>query len=159
EDAAMAERAGTELGAAFDPSDDAALGQLVGGAADDIRIVAQALHGKSILARDAGHVAGLGAPEGMVGHFSMRPAEVQAVHTKRRPESAASVAGRARNEDARESRFAQDTRVGAAVEGDAATEAEVVEAGLLVEPARQIHHCLFEDALHRAGDVREAAAL
>src|SRR5205085_10738390 len=159
EDAAMAERARTEFAAAFDPSDDASPAQLAGDPADDLAVVAQPIHGQAVLPRDARDIPGLGAPERMVGHLAVKAAEVEAIDAERGPDGAAGVAGRAGNEDAGEPRFAQDARIGAAVERDAAAEAEVVEPRLLVEPSRQIDQRLLEDPLHGAGDVGEAAAL
>jgi hypothetical protein len=159
EDAPVSQGAGTEFRAPLDPSDDAAVAKLVGGAADHLGVVAEAVDGQSVLARDARDVARLRSPEGMVGHGAMRALAVEPIHPERRAHRAARVPGRARDEDAGKSRLAQDARVRAAIQRDAAAEAESGEAGLCLEPAGQVDQRLLEDPLDGAGDVREAAAV
>ena len=99
------------------------------------------------------------SPERMIGHVAVRIAEVDAVGIERRAQRAAGVARRRRHEHALESGLGEDPRIGDAVERHAAAEAEVRQAGLAVQRARDVDQDVLEHALHAGGAVGEAPAL
>ena len=72
---------------------------------------------------------------------------------ERRAERAAGVAGGRLHPDVLEGAVAQDLAVGDAIERDAAGEAEIVEAVLARQRARQPQHHLLGHRLDRGGDV------
>src|SRR5438067_1224121 len=104
------------------------------------------------------HRIRFGSPEWMIQNGARGTAEVQTVHAQRGPESASRVARGWRDQDARKAALAQDARVRAAVQRDAASETQVGKPYLFVQPPRHIDERLLEDALHRRGDVRVMAA-
>ena len=160
EDAAMAERARAEFESPIHPADDRALRQL-GGDLLEQPLVIDLVERQPILAGDAEQRLRIDRrpPIGMVGEVAVGTAELDAVGMERGAERAARVAGRGRHEDPAEAAFAEHAPVGDAVERHPAAEAEIVEAGLALEVARDIDQYLLEHRLRAGGDVGEAAAL
>ena len=95
-------------------------------------------------------------PERVVGHVAVGVAEVDAVGVERRAERAAGIAGRRRHEHALEAGLGEDARVGDAVQRHAAAEAEIRQAGLAMQRARDVDQHVLEHALHAGGAVGEA---
>ena len=94
----------------------------------------------------------------MIGHVAVRVAEVDAVGIERRAQRAAGVAGRGRHEHPLEAGLGEDPRVGDAVERHAAAEAQIRQAGLPVQRARDVDQRVLEHALHAGGAIGEAPA-
>ena len=95
----------------------------------------------------------------MVRDIAVRVAEIDPIGVERRSQRAARIARRRWYEHAFEPRLGENPRVGHAVQGDAAAETQVGQAGFLVEGTRDVHECVFENPLHAGGAVREASAL
>src|SRR6266702_1041281 len=60
-----------------------------------------------------------------------------------------------RDEDALESRFCKETRVGDAVQCNATSQAEVRNPGLLVERSSDVHQDVFQNLLYAGGAIGE----
>src|SRR6185295_4254490 len=154
EDAAVAEGARPELAGVLHPADDPALGELLCDAVDHF-LLREALRLEPVFRRDAEEVGGvrIRSPIRVVGDLPVRPPEVDAIGVERRAEGAAGIARRRRDVQVAEAGFAQDARVGDAVQGDASAEAERVEARLPLQPAGEVDEDLLEHELHAGGDV------
>ena len=81
------------------------------------------------------------------------------IGVERRAQGASGIARRGWDVEIVESGFAQDSRVGDAVQGDAAAEAEILEAGLALQPAGKVDEDLLQYPLHARGDIGVAPAI
>ena len=149
QDAAVAERARAELGAALEPADHVAFGQYLRRVGADV--VAGRAVGDQTNQPAVGHVLHVFVlvclAEIRVGHdvgtlfFLQRQMPVVCG-----ADGDAVVAGRGLDPDVLESRLPRDAAVGDAVQADAAGDAEVLRAGRFAEPARPMQQ-------HRLGVI------
>src|SRR5262249_10665775 len=99
QEAAMAERARTELTGPVHPADKAAGGKVVSDALDEGRIV-EHFDLLAILAGRPGQARAVDrrAPERMVGHIAIRPAEIDPIGVQRGATRTTGIAGGGRDE-------------------------------------------------------------
>ena len=144
---------------AIHPTDDASAGELVRNPLDERRVT-ELFDRLAILARRLREFLriDLRAPEGMIGHVLIRIAEVNAVGIERRPDRASRIARRRWDEYAFEARLGKDSRVGDAVQRDAPAQAEIRQAGFLMQRAGHGHERVLENPLHAGGAIGEALA-
>src|SRR5579862_4440134 len=121
ENAAMAEGAGAELRGAVHPADDAAGGELVGDALDQLSL-AKLFDLLPVFSRRPRQLVAVHRrpPERMIRHVAIRIAEIDPVRVERGAQCTAGIAWRRRHEDALEARLGENARVRDAVERHAA---------------------------------------
>ena len=162
QDAAMAERAGTELGRALHPARPPPLRRAPPRSPRrEPRRWASTECGKpsSAAMRASSSASATRTPERMIGNLAIRLSEMDAIGVEGRAQRAAGVARRGRDEQPFESALREQPRVGAAVERHAAAEAEIGEAGLGVQAAGDVDQHLLEHRLRAGRDVGVARPL
>ena len=155
----MAEGARPELGRAVHPADDTSRRELAGDEIEQRRLV-ELLDALSILTRRAGELLRVDArsPERVIGHLAIGVAEIDAVRIERGAKRAAGIARRRRHEHAIESGLREDSRVGDAVQRNAAAETQVAQAGLALQRARHVDQRVLEHTLDAGGAISKAPA-
>src|SRR6266567_2150203 len=157
QDAAVTERPRSELKRTLHPSDDTAGGQVVRNLLDQ-RAILEFLDEMAITVREPRQLRAIHgrSPKWMIGYIAIRIFEPDAIGIKRRAYRASGVARSRRDEYALEARFCEESRVGHAVQGHAASQAEVRQAGFLMKRLGDLHQSILQDPLHAGGTIGKA---
>ncbi len=157
QDRAVAERAWPELDPPLEPADDAAVGEHVGRALDDLVGVEFLEREPRALDRGPQPLRGvLRAPVRVIHAERARGAELRVVHVIRRAHARAAVVGGRLDVEIGERGLVEDLPVHDAVEGDAAGQTQRAEPRLRVQVAQHAQHDLLEPGLERGRDVAVA---
>src|SRR5262249_17420522 len=115
----------------------------------------------SVLARSSSQFVAIDGrtPERVIRHVPVWITEIDPIGIECRTERTAGIARSGRHEHTLEPRLGQDPCIGAAVQRDAAAEAQIRHAGLLAKRARQVHQRVLEYSLDARSTLREALAL
>ena len=153
----MTERAWPELKSALHPPDDATGGQIVSSLLDECAIL-EFLDALTVFAGKPCQLRSIHrrSPKRMIGYVAVWISKVNTIGIKRRAYRTSCIAWGRRDEYALEARLREETCVCHAIQGHAAAQAQIRQAGFPMELSGDVHQNVLQDPLHAGGAIGEA---